>query len=778
MFLKIRHAAIATAYVAVPIGSFSKELALARSSLQNWLRTASSTPEGGIDPLYVLGQADLAVQVRVSDFTKVLDIDYPGAELKASTANWVYSLPYDVPSLARPDRTGVAGFRFLLHLRLRRDVFAYPGAETKIVETIVSLPRTHLSLHEVQLGLGWSDLIIEGGFSRESYSEFVRFVLTIHALQLTVQGKPLPVLQRMLTIIGYHPDYPPAAEPLQHMTFVRILPSTYNRVAKLLASLGGDVHILDGKADFVVIAPQVQDGFLGLQRALAEDGSGIGAIQKLETHLLFSPAEALQGEAQALAASVSNETTILHEPCRCATTHDEWRKELADEIAKLRTNLLPAQYYHAIQNVTFLLGATLRDASICCDTRSAVRGCYEGIVALVRDLKELSERAIVVTHTPHAGLLPVTIASDEDVYSGDRKKQEFIVASYRRIDAWHRFVELVLRQRTVGSFEEILGQTDRAVVYSGGFQKFLYLADCLINDFAQKVDPNAPTFATIYDSVKTVLSVLGIGLVRVPTRKIFRLPLVVPDLWHEVGVYFFFRRGFSDMVGVRNDFNQFVANLHDHYADLLVYLYGFNGDLLKFVASLASGWVEAWGDTTEGVQTYSIHQLLLRIYLVTEFEYVRKMRFDHEVFAKRQKDPSDFILDRVNEVREQMKAFGRGRYAVLSVPQSYWLRLRKNVLSEDFAYHRELYRGLVDHEVRATSPNVFRFEKGEIQPFGDDEDLNDYFGQLAYSIQMPNRSTDIEDFLIMATMGKSASTEYHRRQMQQRAPGARPTSSR
>lgn len=43
--------------------------------------------------------------------------------------------------------------------------------------------------------------------------------------------------------------------------------------------------------------------------------------------------------------------------------------------------------------------------------------------------------------------------------------------------------------RTVGSFEELLGQTDRAIAYRDGVQKFLFLADALLADSNRKFMP-------------------------------------------------------------------------------------------------------------------------------------------------------------------------------------------------------------------------------------------------------------------------------------------------
>ena len=108
---------------------------------------------------------------------------------------------------------------------------------------------------------------------------------------------------------------------------------------------------------------------------------------------------------------------------------------------------------------------------------------------------------------------------------------------------WHVFSERLLRQHTVASFEEMLLQSDRAVVYRGSVQKSLFLADWLMNEFAERIRGGSlpPMFSAMYDAESRIFSFADVGFVRIPARHLFTLPAVIPDLWHEVGVHWFYQ---------------------------------------------------------------------------------------------------------------------------------------------------------------------------------------------------------------------------------------------
>jgi hypothetical protein len=767
MSLKFGGSGTATGYISMPVGTFKEESALFRRQIEDLRKRRSKVGNKPDRLLYVLGQADMAVQIEVLDFRRVFELNYPGSKSTAATVNWVFSVPFSLghPVFSAPRNA----FQFLLHLKFRRDIFAYRGIEETIVNRILALGTVPGAARpfvtSIHAGLGWSDFIVEGWFDHETYEHFAPFVIAVHGLNMIVgDGPALSVLQRILTIVAYDPESPPPPKGARHMTFVRTFPGKYDEVYTVMEKFGGKIHILDGKADFAIVAESASTGFVETQRDVAEDKNNRTVIQKLETHLMFLPAEALVGHGKREDLVVAQHDNRVHVDCSCVAAHALGYEKITAALARLNPNLLPRELRYAIDNVLFLLGSTLRETSVCCDSRSAAFACYEALLGILDGLRTDSEKPI-----KNEGLeFGNEIAIQEALIPGELKRYADVAASIRRIDEWHRFVELLLRQRTVGSYEEILGQTDRAVVYNGGVQKFLYLADSLVNDFARKIDPDARTFATIYDSVKTVLGIQGTGLIRIPTHNLFDLPLAVSDLWHEVGAYFFFQHGGARYTEeIPSDWRrEFIAQAHDHYGDLLVFLFGFSGDLRRFVTSLAAGWVEAYGGVSRGVQLYSLRQFMLRLYLVVEFSHVRSVRKLIREEPIDQTVEANFIAHRIKEMKQLLLEYGRGhRYGALEVPENYWQLLVENVTDEPFESQRGLYHDWCDVPVSEKQQSVKEFENGEMVEFDDDSDLNGYFASLAHMLQAPNRSLDIEAFAMMAALGKSASTEYHRRQM-------------
>src|SRR4051794_11802677 len=117
----------ATAYASLPIGTFDVEASTIRRKVRRWqkkwaaLHPDLSSPITDAEIIYLLGQADLAAQLRVSDFRKIFDIGYPAGDCQSTTVNWVFSVQYHWPKL---DFRGQPGddFQYLLHLRYRRSI--------------------------------------------------------------------------------------------------------------------------------------------------------------------------------------------------------------------------------------------------------------------------------------------------------------------------------------------------------------------------------------------------------------------------------------------------------------------------------------------------------------------------------------------------------------------------------------------------------------------------------------------------------------------------------
>ena len=623
--------------------------------------------------------------------------------------NWVFSVPYSVGRKGPPP----PGFRFLLHLRLRRSIYAFRDIEEMVVAKLMELLGEHAKDARVHAGLGWSDLIIDGIFTPRTFKSFARFIIGVHGLEVRAgregQKRSLPVVQQMLTLIGYTGE-PPQFKGNKHLTFLRAKPARYDQVMDLLSKkYPGTVHMLDGKADFMIATHNTERDWLSKQRELGTKANR-DVLSKVETHLMYFPARDFASAGAGDRLVIDTDEPFDRGDCGCPRASATAVNEvvgLMDQVGGVPTegnpqpSLLRAGQRHAIDNTLFLLGAALRDESICCDARDAVLGSYDTLRQILRSIGRL-----------------------KTVFTNPLDQHAHLISLWSRLDEWHRFSELLLRQRTVGSYEEILGQSDRSVVYSGGVQKFLYLADQLVAEFARRLDPESPLkFATMYDSVKTILG-LRIGVVRIPTSKIFNFPYVVADLWHEVaGAYYFLRYGKETAARLPPHLRTvFLERLADHSADLQVYLYGFGGDLARFVTSLLHGWRLTYGDVDELVKRFSIGELLLRLYLVFEFQELRLRQADAEA-AKEFLTP-----EKSQELVDKLVAFLVQNHSMLEFGPDDVNLLRRNVLKPDFSdFHRHHCHPLLHVPAWKVDADLRPFLRGDVTSLEETHDLNDLF---------------------------------------------------
>jgi hypothetical protein len=739
MSLSLRDMGIASAYATVGVGDVEKELANAANAVQRIRagkdRTVISKPE----TIFLLGQADIAAVFQTTNFRRVFDLRYPSADSSASVVNWVFSVPYAVGRKGAPQ----PGFRFIIHLRLRRSAYAFRGIEELVIMKLQQFLGDDAKDARVHAGLGWSDLIIDGIFTPRTFKAFARFIISIHGLQVRFgpegEKRSLPVLQRMLTLIGYSGE-PPQFKGNRHLTFLRAKPGRYDEIVERLKEDGhaGTVYMLDGKADFMLVTNNTKPKWLAKQRELGSEKHR-DALRKVETHLMYFAASEFLKAGKGDRLIIDTDEAFDRDHCGCRDLRTAWVKDIVPVMDSLGGLLRDGQR-HAIDNTLFLLATALRDSSICCDARDAVAAAYDTLHDILVSI----------------GRVKTESADPLEQYSE-------LMSLWRRLDEWHRFSELLLRQRTVGSYEEILGQSDRSVVYSGGVQKFLYLADQLVAEFARRIDPETPLrLATMYDSVKTILG-LRIGVIRVPTSKIFNFPFVVSDLWHEVaGAYFFLRYGKEVAKRLPPHLRTvFLEKLADHYADLQVFLMGFGADFPRFVTSLLHGWKLTYGDVDELVKRISVGELLVRIYLVYEFRALREVQNDEARAA-------EFLTPKkAQELVTELADYLRTNHPSLHVSETDVANLRANVVRRDFSdFHRALYQPLLRVPAWTTSGDLRPFLRGEVAALEDTHDLNDLFAELWYHLATTPKKSGA--FRAMAALGKSAAIEFHRRQVWKR----------
>lgn len=771
MTLRLRGEGFATAYTSVSVGDVSREMENAVRAISEFEKkrqeAGRTSPLQSHETIFVLGQADIATMIQTNNFRAIRDLRYPRAESAASAVNWVFSVPYELPDLHPPNPDQPDTLRLVLHIRLRRFAYAYEDVSERIVFRLEQLLRDAKIPARIHVGLGWSDLIVDGTFTRTTFDAMKAFVMHAHGLRLKIgEREPLPVIQRILTILGYSGD-PPVFPRSTHVTFLRGIPGAHDGELVKELETYGNVYMLDGKFDFLILSDTVAPEWLAQQRVLGSEKYH-GRLQKVETHLMFFPAQDLKNPPMDEPRIITVEAAeLLHKDrCSCERDHETWAVVLErkiDEVGRKR-KLIPRGQLSAIDNILFLLGATLRDRNICCDAYHAVEACYHGLLTIIQAISDKDARV---------GERCVGLGTAAIHYELREHNAE-LTALIKRIDEWHRFTDLLLRQRTVGSYEEILGQTDRSVVYSGGVQKTLYLADLLLRDFALRVDSSTRQIgpmATIYDSVKTALSFPS-GLVRVPTRNLFTLPVAVVDLWHEAAMQLFLCRygvEAAKRIPILSK-SELLTNMADHYADLVVYLFGFHGNFDRFLASLAHGFHQIYDGVSYPVRAYAFRHTLTRIYLVYELHKVREMLRTGEPSMEnlfQDDDPEPLARKLTGELASYFATHEVAtRYTSFDVPATYWDLLVNSVTTDHFTnFYRVLYMEFARRDVEAVEPDLRRFETGKIESFSDDVDLNAYFAALAYFIQAPQRSRDLPYFKMMAALGSSAAIEFHRRQI-------------
>src|SRR5258708_7286913 len=85
------------------------------------------------------------------------------------------------------------------------------------------------------------------------------------------------------------------------------------------------------------------------------------------------------------------------------------------------------------------------------------------------------------------------------------------------------------------------------------------------------------------------------GVVRMRSQHVFTVPFVVPDLWHEVGAYWFYRYVKVEKFATNGDLSDAVlGELGDLYGDLVVLRHGFAELWPRFAFSLTRAWLDSY----------------------------------------------------------------------------------------------------------------------------------------------------------------------------------------
>jgi hypothetical protein len=774
---RLENRGIASAYVVLPLGAFPKEVERLRNlSLGAGVSLKELT--------YLVGQADLLAQFDVGDdLTRILHTPYPTNESSAHVLNYIFSVPYC--QVGNVSNVPTSCMRFTMHLRLRRIFYAQATAYDE--RYVIGYVRDRLleaeCAAEIHVGLGWADFIVDGIFDPAKLREFANFLVNIHegCVVGPSENDRTSVFARTMTLLGYRwptdedTFQPPRLPTVTPVIFVRSEPGNISEAIKSTTRSniqndiqGPDVRLIDGKSDFVVLAREpIADVLqrnleLMYQAGKPPSTGGHHQIQKLETHLVFSVPE----DVDRRQTKVFGTTEPFPERCQCKTVIDGNAVHVSDRI--------PDELRQSIANALFLFTSTVNDQMSCCDMSQAIPSAKNALTRLSKILD--------VQHTVREALDANAIAGKGDPGELSRfiKRTHLqIRQTVHQLSLWHLFSERVLRQRTVASFEEMLMQNDRNVVYRGSVQKFLFLADALMNDFAASVNGGwVPRWlSAMYDSVPQIMSMPTLGLVRIPARHLFALPSVVPDLWHEVGVFWFYKwikravfdsRDSSGRLRETTDLE--YQTLGDRFADLVVYHHGFGSEWQRFVISLTRAWFDSNDRSRISPHIYTEEFAVLLARLVFTLDVSN--RWD-DVFGvgKRPFEPEEVeALVRVTyaHVRDIFDASAVPSLTPAQLQHAVGLVIFESRRFGDplaAQYRKWVSQDVLDPAIRRRYAHLIQREVGRILSFDPDDDLNLLFGELYWNSQ-PGRggAMPTQPFRRMVTIARSATIEYHRRQ--------------
>ena len=689
--LRLTNLGVATAYVTVSPEERQRERLLLVSSFGD-LRVSERSALHGLgdtELLFLFGRPNLACSIRTTDLRQILRLSYPNLESAATSVAWTFAIPYDLGEERQTTEPGGgAGLSCRIYLRLWRTVYADTKAHEAIVRHLAELARRYLTgRREILADFGWSDFVIDGGLADAgNITAFIDLLAAVRSLRGSVAGKSLPLWSEVRGVLGADPDVPQRPTiPLQ------------TEVIAALADIGLDVKWKSFNTAVVQTA-----------RMLPSDtGEDAGHV-------------------------VVSYEMPLWKDCSCA--HDTLGMQSALDAALTSMNVvLTAAQVQAINNVRVLLSSTMRDRSLCCDVRRAVRACIETLHTILSE--EPNAR-------PQAG--------------DTRRREARLRGLHRTIEQWCWFVEVLLRQRTASL------DGNRSLLV----QQFAYLADCLINDFARRVDPAAPFFATVFDPVNSAVSVTGTGLVRIPVVYAFMLPLAISDLWHEVGVAVYFKRYSPPEGSADSDRSDLIVDRANLYADLVVYLYGFGGDYARFVAALYAGWRSATASESQA----EVLTFLRRAYFVFELDRLRLALRSGDARAALQFLEPGIAASLVRELEDVLAssdAVAMRDRGELHVPRESWAVLLREITGEEFSrWFRSLYAPFATMSIDVARPSLSSFEGGEIQALPPDADLNSYYGELFAALHR-RPSSEWSTFAVTGAVACSVIAEYRRRDASQ-----------
>lgn len=560
-----------------------------------------------------------------------------------------------------------------LHLRVNRELYVKQGPviDTVVITRIEETTRRFCDICEIYAGLGWSDFIVYAGSPKQGDG-------WVEDLMAALQGSRFreheaPLFSRTITLPGYDWDLNACGNQVETVLanspspdfriraplfFFNVLPANVgtaeNSLKTLLDSFSippdgrasdaqndkgdGDTYYelfrTTGKFDLVASPRdknlEIQDVFANpvLRQQLVNAGKSLGVLA-IETSR-HTPAHD--------DGSSNNPIQPQCQVCGCRKISEGILAESALLLEEHSPLPLPSGLAESLAASFSLLSSVLRNEERCCEMARIVVGCHASVRETLRELKTFQGQEVLLAD------------SDE--------RFAWIERCFKEIRIWCSRVEKILAERGE-TYQEVFERTAELRDFRGNVHKYLETADYLVQEFLALTRKHLglsmiPSPVLHYGATDIIESELRSGVVTIPSKYLFSLPLSIPQLWQETGtrVFHHLYRFYEDRGDPNNLDNspksrervesflaaenaaasgkkpftlytkkEIIQQLADHYADLIVAHFGFR-DFRQFSTYLVTLAVRAPANILGEANVRSAHweAITQRLFFLRECE--------------------------------------------------------------------------------------------------------------------------------------------------------------
>ena len=408
---------------------------------------------------------------------------------------------------------------FYIHLRLYREIYRHGGSEGE-TRILTELER-RLADMQIPAGLhaslGWTDILVEGYLpkGRKQLTEILR---GLQAISYKYDGREVCPFQRTITRVGYRwdlEDEPNGGYTDPFLLRLRVKPGQLIPAGRKLNQLfavegraNPRIVFTEGKTDILMVPEKgdhpyrnihinevAREAFLELRES---------GVEYLESYLA----------ANAL-TSLSHTELAAPVQCTCRTKGPKL------QLSRKRQETIPSSIYMGIRRIYELLATALRDPVQCCDILPMATALDQSLQFQLAGLWKLRR---------------AQLGTAVERYEWERR----ILGELSR---WCEIAESVLDERTNETFHEIIAQSTRLGALRGNVQKLLLTGDYLVREFVDRAEKHLAINQTLAPPVfyygATDEIWIRSGVVTIPGKYLFALPLSMPQMWQESGVWIF-----------------------------------------------------------------------------------------------------------------------------------------------------------------------------------------------------------------------------------------------